>query len=62
MDILWAIDSELEEILGDAKAAAATAEQGALSAAIVAQAVKAKGNAESDKETLVLMVRGFLVC
>ncbi|PIL37228.1 hypothetical protein GSI_00921 [Ganoderma sinense ZZ0214-1] len=60
VDILWVIDSELEEILGDAKGAATAAEQGALSAAIVAQAVKAKGNAESDKETLVGMVRRFL--
>lgn len=61
MDILWAIDSELEEILGDAKGAATAAEQGALSAATVAQAVKAKANAESDKETVVGMVRRFLV-
>nr|VWP00540.1 Palmitoyltransferase AKR1 (EC (Ankyrin repeat-containing protein AKR1) [Ganoderma boninense] len=60
VDILWAIDSELEDILGDAKGAATAAEQGALSAATVAQAVKAKGNAESDKETLVVMVRRFL--
>ncbi len=61
MDVLWAIDSELEDILGDAKGAATAAEQGALSAATVAQAVKAKGNAESDKATLGQMVKRFLV-
>ena len=61
VDIIWAIDSELEEILGDAKATANAAEQGTLSATTVAQAVKAKGNAESDKETLVLIVRRLLV-
>ncbi|TBU49613.1 transcription factor/nuclear export subunit protein 2-domain-containing protein [Dichomitus squalens] len=61
VDIIWAIDSELEEILGDAKGTATTAEQGSLSAATVAQAVKARSNAESDKETLVAVVRRLLV-
>ena len=62
VDIVWAIDSELEEILTDAKNAASTADQGELSAATVAQAVKAKDNAEADKGTLVALVRGLLVC
>ena len=62
VDIVWAIDSELEEILTDAKNAASTADQGELSAATVAHAVKAKDNAEADKGTLVALVRGLLVC
>ena len=61
VDIVWSIDAELEDILGDAKGAASAAEQGALTAAIVAQAVKAKENAETDKATLVVIVRRLLV-
>ena len=61
VDIVWSIDAELEDILGDAKGAASAAEQGALTAATVAQAVKAKENAETDKATLVVIVRRLLV-
>ena len=62
VDIIWAIDSELEEILGDAKNAANAAEQGTLTAATVAQAIKAKNKAESDKALVVVIVRRLLVC
>ena len=61
VDILWAIDAELEEVLGDAKNAASAAEQGELSPTTVAQAVKAKDNAEADKETMVTLIRRLLV-
>lgn len=61
MDVLWSIDSELEDILADAKNAASVAEQGALTAATVAQALKAKEHAEADKSTLVVTVRRLLV-
>ncbi|OBZ76414.1 THO complex subunit 2 [Grifola frondosa] len=60
VDAVWSIDSELEEILADAKNAASSAEQGAMPAATVAQIVKAKKNAEADKETLVLVVKRLL--
>lgn len=62
VDILWSVDSELEEIVGDAKNAANAAEQGALTPATVAQAVKAKDHAESDKGKIVMIVRTLLVC
>ena len=61
VDIVWSLDAELEDILGHAKGAASAAEQGALTAATVAQAVKAKENAETDKATLVVIVRRLLV-
>ncbi|KAI0722891.1 transcription factor/nuclear export subunit protein 2-domain-containing protein [Earliella scabrosa] len=60
VDVLWSIDSELEDILADAKNAASVAEQGALTAATVAQALKAKEHAEADKSTLVVTVRRLL--
>ncbi|KAL1944225.1 hypothetical protein VTO73DRAFT_3410 [Trametes versicolor] len=60
VDIIWAIDSELEEIVGDAKTAASTAEQGTMSPATVDQVVKAKGNAETDKTTVESIVRRLL--
>ncbi len=61
VDIVWSMDAELEDILADAKNAANAAEQGAFTAATVSQAVKAKENAESDKGTLVVVVRRLLV-
>ncbi|KAI0375719.1 hypothetical protein BV20DRAFT_1059341 [Pilatotrama ljubarskyi] len=60
VDIVWAIDSELEEIIGDAKNAGSAAEQGSMSPATVDQVVKAKGNAESDKTTVEAIVRKLL--
>ncbi|RDX55708.1 hypothetical protein OH76DRAFT_1461168 [Lentinus brumalis] len=60
VDIVWSMDAELEDILADAKNAANAAEQGAFTAATVSQAVKAKENAESDKGTLVVVVRRLL--
>ncbi|KAI0776038.1 transcription factor/nuclear export subunit protein 2-domain-containing protein [Trametes elegans] len=61
VDIIWAIDSELEEIIGDAKNAASTAEQGTMSPATVEQVVKVKGNAETDKSTIESIVRRLLL-
>ncbi|KAI0650660.1 transcription factor/nuclear export subunit protein 2-domain-containing protein [Trametes meyenii] len=60
VDIIWAIDSELEEIVGDTKNAATTAEQGTVSPATVDQVVKVKGNAETDKLTIESAVRRLL--
>ncbi|KAI9000935.1 transcription factor/nuclear export subunit protein 2-domain-containing protein [Trametes punicea] len=60
VDVIWAIDSELEEIVGDAKNAANAAEQGTMSPATVEQVVKAKANAESDKSTIESIVRRLL--
>ncbi|CDO68724.1 hypothetical protein BN946_scf184652.g51 [Trametes cinnabarina] len=60
VDVIWSIDSELEEIIGDAKTAASAAEQGSMSPTTVDQVVKAKANAESDKATLESIVRRLL--
>ncbi|KAH9943361.1 transcription factor/nuclear export subunit protein 2-domain-containing protein [Epithele typhae] len=61
VDIIWSIDGELEEILLDAKNMATAADQDTLSPTTVAQAVTSKENAESDKATLVSLLRRFLV-
>ncbi|KAI9063149.1 hypothetical protein FKP32DRAFT_1651303 [Trametes sanguinea] len=60
VDVIWSIDSELEEIVGDAKTAASAAEQGSMSPTTVDQVVKAKTNAESDKTTIESIVRRLL--
>ncbi|OSD04328.1 hypothetical protein PYCCODRAFT_1444038 [Trametes coccinea BRFM310] len=60
VDVIWSIDSELEEIVGDAKTAASVAEQGSMSPTTVDQVVKAKTNAESDKATIESIVRRLL--
>ncbi|KAI0750889.1 transcription factor/nuclear export subunit protein 2-domain-containing protein [Daedaleopsis nitida] len=60
IDILWSIDCELEDILADAKNTGTLTDQGALTAATVAQAVKAKENAELDKGSMVAIVRRLL--
>ncbi|KAL7282472.1 hypothetical protein ACG7TL_003943 [Trametes sanguinea] len=60
VDVIWSIDSELEEIVGDAKTAASAAEQGSMSPTTVDQVVKAKTNAESDKATIESIVRRLL--
>lgn len=70
MDILWSIDAELDEILFDAKVAAAKAETSSADASVenkdltisVAQVLKSKQNADSDKETLSKILRRLLVC
>ncbi|KAI0832504.1 transcription factor/nuclear export subunit protein 2-domain-containing protein [Trametes gibbosa] len=61
VDVIWAIDSELEEIVGDMKTAAGAAEQGTMSPAAVEQLVKTKGNAEVDKATVENIVRRLLL-
>lgn len=61
VDVIWSIDAELEDLIGDAKNAASAAEQGVLTPATVAQAVKAKDDAESDKATINTVVRRLLV-
>jgi hypothetical protein len=69
--MIWAVDSQLEEILADAKSAIATfAEQDNSKAkdskdspakAPAAKVIKIKQHAEQDKETLTDIVRTFLV-
>ncbi|KAH9899792.1 transcription factor/nuclear export subunit protein 2-domain-containing protein [Cubamyces lactineus] len=60
VDVIWTIDSELEEIVGDAKNAGSAAEEGTVSPATVDQVLKAKANAESDKSTIETVVKRLL--
>lgn len=74
VDLIWSLDAELEDVLSDARLAA-NAEQGqsptvaddkddkaaAEHAARLAKIMKAKENAESDKETLTIIVKKLLV-
>lgn len=74
VDLLWAIDAELDDIHQDTKLALANAEQGNAPAvaegtdatAVLARVAQAKENAESDKETLAdivkLLVVGLVLC
>ncbi|CAL1701359.1 unnamed protein product [Somion occarium] len=73
VDLIWSLDAELEDVLSDARLAA-NAEQGqsptvaddkddkaaAEHAARLAKIMKAKENAESDKETLTIIVKKLL--
>lgn len=79
VDVVWSVDSELEEILADTKFALANAEQGspnsaspavsggsgpageAALSATLEKVLKAKQNAELDKETLTILIRRLLV-
>jgi THO complex subunit 2 len=71
VDMIWAVDSELEEILTDAKSAFATIGEQETSMAkdskdssekaSTGKMVKLKQNAEKDKEIIADIVRKFLV-
>ena len=66
VDMIWAIDAELDELLADAKAALAacdgqtSAANGNVSA-LLSKARKAKQDAERDKDTIQLIVKKLLV-
>lgn len=72
VDLIWATDAELEDILVDARNASANAEQAGAQggeadgpavnhADLVVGILKAKENVESDKDTLVDITRRLLV-
>lgn len=69
VDLLWAIDIELDDVHADAKLALANAEQGnvptvtdgADAAAILARVAKVKQSAETDKSTLADLSRSLVV-
>lgn len=69
VDLIWAIDSELDDIHQDAKLALANAEQGNAppvaegddATAVLARVAKAKQSAESDKQTLAETVKLLVV-
>lgn len=76
VDLIWSADAELEDVLSDAKSAAIKAEQGTLPliassnqgdsqmdvSMTAARIIKAKDDAEVDKQTLASIVRKLLVC
>lgn len=62
MDTIWATDEQLDIVVGDAKAAAEAKAKGEIAESDAAATVKAKQNAEKDKETLVYITKQLLVC
>jgi THO complex subunit 2 len=69
VDMIWAIDEELDEIIGDSKNLIAiysesdtSNDKGSSMSTALGNAVKAKKAAEEDKETLIRIVVKFLVC
>lgn len=61
VDTIWATDEQLDIVVGDAKAAAEAQTKGEISESDAAATVKAKQNAEKDKETLVSITKQLLV-
>lgn len=64
VDMIWSMDSELDEILADARLTITSCGDAATSnlATVLAKTKKVKQNAESDKETLTVIVKKLLVC
>lgn len=62
VDTIWATDEQLDIVVGDAKAAAEAKAKGEIAESDAAATVKAKQNAEKDKETLVYITKQLLVC
>jgi THO complex subunit 2 len=66
VDMVWSVDTELDELLNEARAVSAvSADQSKLSAKdlafIVSKAKKAQQNAESDKQRIQVIVKKLLV-
>ncbi|CAA7260264.1 unnamed protein product [Cyclocybe aegerita] len=67
VDMIWAVDTELDEMLNEARVAStASGEQGKLTsrevAILIAKAKKAQQNAESDKQRIPVIVKKLLEC
>lgn len=60
VDIVWSLDAQLDELVSDAKAIVATAEQ-ITEASDLQKATRIKQTAEQDKELLVDVVKRLLV-
>ena len=66
VDMIWSVDTELDELLNEARAASAVfADQSKLStkdlATIISKAKKAQQNAENDKQRIQAIVKKLLV-
>lgn len=66
VDMIWSVDTELDELLNEARAASAvSADQSKLStkdlATIISKAKKAQQNAENDKQRIQAIVKKLLV-
>ena len=64
--MIWSVDTELDELLNEARAASAvSADQSKLStkdlATIISKAKKAQQNAENDKQRIQAIVKKLLV-
>lgn len=66
VDVVWSVDTELEDFISDAKSALAEEQKGAddsktFDRDAVARGLRTKQSAEEDKETLAVVVRRLLV-
>lgn len=66
VDVVWSVDTELEDFISDAKSALAEEQKGADASKTfdrdaVARGLRTKQSAEEDKETLAVIVRRLLV-
>lgn len=66
VDVIWSVDTELEDFISDAKSALAEEQKGADASKTfdrdaVARGLRTKQSAEEDKETLAVIVRRLLV-
>lgn len=66
VDVVWSVDTELDDFISDAKSALAEEQKGAdgsktFDRDVVARGLRTKQSAEGDKETLAVIVRRLLV-
>lgn len=65
VDMIWSVDTELDELLNEARVASTASGEGKLStkevASLVSKAKKAQTNAENDKQRIPIIVKKLLV-
>lgn len=62
VDMIWAVDTQLDELLIEARVASATSPEQGKKEVYVAKAKKAQINAENDKQRIPNIVKKLLVC
>lgn len=66
VDMIWSVDTELDEFLSEARLAATSAEEANLSARdmslLTSKARKVQQNVENDKQRIPALVKKLLVC
>lgn len=65
VDMIWSVDTELDELLSEARVASTASGEGKLTskevASLVSKAKKAQANAEHDKQRIPIIVKKLLV-